>query len=187
MKNLYTLFILVLSYCANSQCVTTMNFSVTAPTCTGCCTASATVSHSCAMTYTWFPGGCAGNTCSNMCPGTYTVYAAMASTACCGSSVGTATVLVPAAPSGMVEHEPLNDLIISQNHGNEITISGTSKPGYILDVKIIDLSGKIVYKCSIDSEKTVTISPKINAGLYTLLISDTADRNRTVKKIVVRE
>jgi hypothetical protein len=187
MKYIYTLFILVLSYCANSQCTTTMNFSVTAPTCTGCCTGSATVSHSCAVTYTWFPMGCTGSTCAGMCPGTYTVYAAMASTACCGSSVGTATVLIPAAPSGIEELNQLTALLISQSPGAGITIINQDLNEYLLELKILDLRGKIVYTDNLRMENTVTVSPDLPDGLYTVMISEAATQRRIVKKIILQQ
>src|SRR5688572_14183121 len=108
MKHLYSFLFVIGCYFVNAQCATTMSFTVAPPSCSACCNASASVSHSCAVAYTWVPGGSTSANAYNLCSGTtYTVYALMANTICCGSSVGTATVFIPAAPPSSITE--LND------------------------------------------------------------------------------
>jgi hypothetical protein len=187
MKYLYIFFVIVCSYQLRSQCVTTMSFNVTAPTCSACCNGSATVSHSCAVAYTWAPGGGTGTFATNLCPGVYTVAAMMANTLCCGSSVGTATVFIPAAPpTSITELKDISSLTIFPGQ-NEISISSVGSSVFYTQITIKDLNAATVYDAPVTiGSDEIRIPLDVREGIYLVAVTDLTTQRRVIKKLFVQ-
>lgn len=192
MKYFYVFLITVFSYFLKGQCTMSMTVPITPPTCSTCCNGSATVTAaSCPiLSYTWVPGATTGSSAANLCAGTtYTIYAYVQSTVCCGTPVATSTVFIPAAPTSVVEINEIKNIIVSPNPSNGgITISTNGIIDYSVQIIIHDINGKVVFdKYSILNNNSSAVYLDAKAGIYFVTIMDRETQQRIVKKIVVEK
>ena len=193
MKYIYLFLIVTSSQFLNSQCATTVSINITTPpSCSTCCDGIASVSHSCAITYTWMCAcGGGGNVGYNLCAGaTYSIAVGMASTLCCGATVGTATVYIP-KPGGtsITEINEIKNLIVSPNPSNGgLFISTNNSKEYSTQIIIQDINGKTVYdNFLIINKNSSSIPLDAKAGIYFATIVDRETLQRVVKKIVIEK
>ncbi len=188
MKYIYFVAVLATCFSIRSQCLTSVSYTMTAPTCSTCCNGSFVVSHSCAITYTIVPPGTTSPTAYNVCGGTTcTVYVGMASTACCGSSVGTATVFVPmASPSSITEVKDSYDFILSPNPGNGRLSLELPRGFSSSEIKIYDTSGKLVFEDTVEGIKK-DIETELKNGIYFVCILNREDKQKIIRKIVIQK
>lgn len=191
MKYICIFLIFFCSHCVNAQCVTTMSFALTLPTCSTCCNGSGSVTSTCGITYTWMPGAITSWVANNLCAGaTYTVYSQMASTVCCGATVGTATVYIPKpAETSVSELIELKNIIVSPNPSNgNIIISTSGSIEYSVQITIHDINGIVVYnnQSQINNNNS-TIYLDAKDGVYFVTITDKETLQRVVKRIVVQK
>lgn len=174
MKYLCLFLITTFSYFLKAQCTMSMTVPITPATCSTCCNGSATVTGaSCPiLSYTWVPGGTTGSSAANLCAGTtYTIYAYVQSTVCCGTPVATSTVFIPAFPTSVAETNSFTNKINvfpNPNNGSfKLQISNAIETGSLI---LINSLGQKVHEQNISHGQNNINTCALSSGLYNYII-----------------
>ena len=188
MKYFHLFLIIVSSHCLNAQCATTTSFAITPPTCSTCCDGSIVATHSCAITYTWLCACGGGNVASNLCGGvTYTLLVGMASTLCCGASVGTSTIYLPKPGStSITELAELNNIVVSPNPNDGKITFTSSKYFSDIEMKLYDVVGKLVLADNLNGIKK-EMELNLKNGVYFITLINKETGQQTIRKIVIQK
>jgi len=189
MRYLYIFILVVSIYTSRAQCSVTFSI-ITPPTCSTCCDAFAQANYPCGLTFSWsgpFGYTSSSQVAGNLCAGyNYTVTIG-ASPLCCGPNTVTASVFIPITmPTQIEEQIELKNLTISPNPGNGKINILTSNSLSDIEMKIYDITGKLVLLYELKNTKK-EIETDLNNGVYFVKLIDKKTEQQTTRKIIIQK